>query len=144
MPWTTQIDPQRRLISTRATGVVDRQGAQNHRAQIVANPLFDSSFSQLIDLRAVERIDLSTDDIVRLASESILAAPARQAIVAPTDAMFGVSRMYYAYRCQDPNHADIVVCRTIGEAYARLGMGAPFDSPRSPASAAPTDVPNNL
>jgi hypothetical protein len=122
MSWTSEIDTVRRLIRTRVSGLLSSEGAVAHRAELAADPRFDPTFCHFLDLREVDQIDLTAEEIMNLASRSVLSSPARQAIIATTDIMYGLARMYEAYREQHPHHEQIAVCRTLDEASAQLGV----------------------
>ncbi|MGE5244367.1 MAG: hypothetical protein ACM3SQ_09085 [Betaproteobacteria bacterium] len=122
MAWTSEIDPPHRLIYTRVAGPLRFADAVAHRIALAADPRFDRAFCHVLDLEGVASIELTTDEVVRLAAHSVLSAPARQAIVASADVVFGVARMYDAYRESNPRRENIVVCRSMFEAYLRLGL----------------------
>ena len=122
MPWTSRIDQSAKLIYTRVSGALTFGDAVAHRALLATDRGFDPTYSHVLDLRAVDRVDLTADDLKHLAANSILTAPAVQAIIVPNDALFGLGRMYDAYSFKRPQHEDIHVCRTLIDACARLGI----------------------
>lgn len=127
MPWTSRVDPAARLVYTRVSGTLRWDDAVAHRAALAADPRFEPTFHHVLDLSGVDRVDLTTPDVMDLAGDSILVAPARQAIVAPADVVFGISRMYDSYRQRSSDHEQIEVCRTLAEARARLALNIPDD-----------------
>jgi hypothetical protein len=121
MPWTSRIDRRTRVIYTRVTGTLSVDEARRHRALVRADPGFDETYRQVLDLRAVADIRLKTEDVKALAAEGTLTAAGDLAIVTSDDALFGLCRMYYAY-ASDRRPQRIDVCRTIVAACERLGI----------------------
>ena len=65
MPATYWIDVGRRLVLSRGWGVFTEQDLLGHFTTLGADPNFQSTFSQLADLRRVERAELSKPFIRR-------------------------------------------------------------------------------
>ena len=55
---------------------------------------FDPSFSQLADFTKVTLVDLSTNAIHHLAERNPFGLGSKRAFVAPSDLMYGLSRMF--------------------------------------------------
>jgi hypothetical protein len=85
-------------------------------------------YNELLDMRAVEGIDMPSVDNMRAlaqlsASMDIPATSSKFAIVATSDEAFGLSRMYETYRhLEDKSTKQVAVFRTLTEAYAYLGV----------------------
>jgi hypothetical protein len=83
-------------------------------------------YNELLDMRAVEGIDLPSVDNMRAlaqlsASMDIPATSSKFAIVATSDEAFGLSRMYETYRhLEGKSTKQVAVFRTLTEAYAYL------------------------
>lgn len=125
MPWTSEFDAVAGILYTRVSGALTFTEAVEHREQLAADPRFASSLRHLLDLRKVSQVALTSGELSTLANHSILSAPSRQAIVAIDDAVFGVSRMYDAYRSRATNHEEIAVCRSLQAAWDHLGVEPP-------------------
>jgi len=68
------------------------------RREVVSDPNFDRSFSQLGDLSAATRIDLTEDEIRVLAGTSVFSLTARRAFVGEKQEVFVLARMYSIFR----------------------------------------------
>jgi len=63
------IDKDRRLVVVKFEGSVTVQEIAQYVESLVAHPDFDSSFSEITDLRAVEHFDLQANDFLTLADQ---------------------------------------------------------------------------
>lgn len=94
MPVSHQIDRAKRRVAVIGTGRLTGEELITGRAELAADPGFEPSFAQLIDLTGVTEVGITTDDIFFLASGHIFAAGSRRALVAPRPVLFGLSRMF--------------------------------------------------
>lgn len=133
MAWVTRIDSNHRVLYTRVSGRLSCHDAIAHRVVLAANPTFDGTFCHILDLQRVDHVDLTPTDVQTLAAGSVLSSPARQMLVAPADAVYGVCRMYSARREGWPGHEDITICRSLAEAYRQLGIEEVLSDPPTPS-----------
>lgn len=132
-----QIDHDRRLVVAQGRGVLTGQDIFEYQREVWSRPDV-AGYSELVDMTAVERIDMaSTDRIRELAFLSASMDPpssrSRFAIVAPTDEAFGLGRMYQAYRrMEDRTTKEVSVFRSLEDAMAFLGVEGDPPSPRPP------------
>lgn len=120
MPVVSFVDPERRLVVSRAIGVLtDRDLAEHHRT-IRRTRGFEPTFSQIYDFRDVERVEVTTTAVERFSGESPFGAGARRAFVAGSDLVFGLARMYQAL--VEPQGHVLRVFRDFDEACAWLGV----------------------
>jgi len=119
MPLRSVIIEEMRLVITQAYGILQPADLAENRASLVADPMFDPTYDHLFDLRPVERLDFTADDVEAATLVRAFSAASRRAIVAPRDLAFGLSRMYESHR----NDLDegMAVYRTFDEALAWLG-----------------------
>ena len=94
MPSFYKIDKERRLIMTTAAGAFTLADAVSHINKLSKDPDFDPSFSQIADFTHVTSIELSADDIRRLAQRTIFSAHLRRSFIAPNETVFGIGRMF--------------------------------------------------
>jgi hypothetical protein len=120
MPTSYAIDAGKRLVRSRAWGVFSAAELIEHYRSLSADPAFDSTYSQLGDLRDVERFDLEEPMIGREALNSIFAPKALRALVAPAYVGYGLARIYSAYAELVPQN--IRVFRELAEAEQWLGL----------------------
>jgi hypothetical protein len=98
MPLFYKIDKERRLVMSTGSGVFSLADAVSHMEKLSKDPDFDPGFSQIADFTQVTRVELSADDIHRLAQKSIFSANSRRAFIAPNETVFGIGRMFEILR----------------------------------------------
>jgi hypothetical protein len=97
MPATYTIDPQRKLVTCIVSGILTGDELTEHYESIRADPRFDVSYAQLADLRVSERIAMDRATVRTEARIPVFSSESRRAFVAPTDAQFGMARMFGLY-----------------------------------------------
>jgi hypothetical protein len=143
MPIRLRVDPLRKVNYTTATGVITDAELRQACANVVASPDYDPSADHIVDGHAIERLEVSPETLQEAAQifartdrRIPVGTRSRVAIVAPTDATFGIARMYEAYRTMAPLPKRYLVCRTMEE--ARRWLGLPEKEPAAPAFDATT------
>lgn len=125
MPISYRIDPARRLVLTRAWGVLTDADILDHKEQLAKDPDFDATMPQLSDVRSVERLDVTTDGVKAMVAHDTdnadRVAGHRMALVVSSDEVFGMPRMYGLRR--GAAGKDVGVFREVAEAEAWLGIG---------------------
>ena len=122
-PIRFQLDPARRLRTAILTGVIRDEDLLSAYQSLLHDPTYDPDLDDLVDLRHVERLDVTGDAIRRLAdmfsdTDPDATALSRRAIVAPRDELFGLARMYQSLRSDAPE--EVRVFRDYGDAIAWL------------------------
>jgi len=126
MPIEYQILPRTRLVKARGYGVFTYDDVFGYQREVWSRPDV-AGFDELIDMTAVERIELPSADGVRQlaalsASMDDPGTASKFAIVAPQDIAYGLGRMYEAHRALNVKSSKQVgVFRTMPEALAWLG-----------------------
>jgi hypothetical protein len=121
MPIEYRIDHENRIVIARGLGVLTDADVFGYQHEVWSRPDVEG-FNELIDMDAVERIDLpSTDRVAALAMKSAHMDsrfyPSKFAIVASQDVSFALGRMYQAYREMDPRSTKLVeVFRSMDQA----------------------------
>ena len=115
MPAFYKIDKERRLDLSSASGVFTLADALSHMENLSKDPDFDPSFSQIADFTQVSRIELSSDEIQRLAQRGIFSAHSRRAFITPNEVTFGIGRMFETLRSFE-GEKGIGIFRTLEEA----------------------------
>ena len=123
MPASYRIDVGRRLVLSRAWGVFTAQDLYDHYSSLSADPVFDPSFSQLVDLRDVERVDMEPSVIRRHALERLFGKGAQRALVTSSDVAYELARMYGTFAAYASQN--VHVFRDMHDAEQWLGMEAP-------------------
>jgi len=98
MPVFLKIYKERRLVMSTVSGVVTIDDALAHRESLRKHPDFDPSFSQLVDLTNVTKIEFSREDVGRFAQDTIFLLNSRRAAVATDDLAYGLARMFEMHR----------------------------------------------
>ena len=125
MPIEFTIDHARRLVTATARGTLTGHDVFGYQRAVWSRADVQG-YNELLDMRAVEKIDLpSIDNMRALAGLSASMDAPREsskfAIVATSDEAFGLSRMYETYRnLENTGTKQVAVFRTLNEAYAFL------------------------
>ncbi|HMF91965.1 MAG TPA: hypothetical protein VKL40_15080 [Candidatus Angelobacter sp.] len=98
MPASYVIDKKSRLVMGTATGVLTLDEVLASRRQLMRDPDFDPTFSQLGDLSTVSSIDLTADEVRMLAETSPFSLASRRAFVGERPEVYGLARMYSILR----------------------------------------------
>jgi hypothetical protein len=94
LPATYTIDTERKLVITRIWGAATEDEIFEHGQSLRNDPQFRADFRQLVDMRDLTAI-LVGSEVIRDASRHQFFAPGvRRALVANSDASFGMARMY--------------------------------------------------
>ena len=123
MPWSYEIDPDHRLVRSRAWGVLTYDEITALRLRYTRDPAFQPDFSQLFDLREVTSISATLDQLQESASHAAFGPGTRRAFVATNPVPYAFSRMYEAYREFNGGQEQIEVFRSIEDAEKWLGLG---------------------
>jgi hypothetical protein len=122
MPASYRIDVARRLVLSRAWGDFTAQDLYDHYNTLAADPLFDPSFPQLVDLREVERVVMEPSLIMRHALEHLFGSGTQRALVTSSDVEYQLARMYATIAEYVPQN--VRVFRQMQDAEKWLGIGA--------------------
>ena len=118
-----QIDKRVNLVLTMCRNTLTPDDIKTSREGYRANPDFSPDMKQLIDLRNVTEVAVTTSDWRALAKTDPFGPGARRALVGDQDLTFGVLRMYEALS-ERPDVA-VHVFRKIDEACVWLGIDPP-------------------
>jgi len=123
------------LVYTVATGVVAAAEISLMARRQLRDPQWLPDRRELVDLRAVERVELSPEQSWGLMRMSPFGAGARRAIVAHSASSYGIARMYAGLH--EEGAAEIRVFREWREALAWLQLPADWDPERRESGEAP-------
>ena len=124
MPATYRIDVARRLALSRMWGVFTAQDLFDHYNRLAADPAFDPTFSQLVDLRGVEQVELETPVIRRHALEGLFHSSAQRALVVSSAHHYELARIYAAFAAYASQK--VRVFRDMRDAEEWLGLETPI------------------
>ncbi len=122
MPVLSLVDPPRRLVVSRAFGVLRDDDLYAHHDALRSDPDFEPTFRQLYDFRDVERVEVTSEAVDALANQSPFGAGSRRAFVVASDLAFGLARMYQAM--VEPQGHVLRVFRDFAAACEWLGVDA--------------------
>jgi hypothetical protein len=81
-------------VSSRLWGAVTDKEIHEHNDKLRNDPHFDPSYRQIVDLTGITEIKVSTVTINETSLNQIFNPGTRRAMVATSDATFGMARMY--------------------------------------------------
>jgi len=94
MPISYFIDADRALVTTRWWGAVTDHEVLDHNRMLRADRAFESHYRQLVDMTGITELRISTNLIKEIAIDQFFEPGTRRAIVASSDAVFGMARMF--------------------------------------------------
>lgn len=115
MPFYYKIDKERGLVMSTGAGVLTVANSLAHQDELLKDPDFDSSFSQLMDLTHVTKLEHTSEDVRRVAQRSVFSPNSRRAILVSADVAFGIARMFAMLR-EANGEKDIRVFRDLDDA----------------------------
>ncbi len=118
MPISYEVDAPSQLMVVTLHGVVTTEDIRAIQSALSSGPAFEPGFSQLLDLRGITRMDLSTSDVRRSADASPL-KEVRRAFVVEEDFHFGLVRQFGVFR---DGVDEVRVFRDIAKARGWLGL----------------------
>jgi hypothetical protein len=131
MPITIRVDPVARVRHAVFEGTVDDDQLVHAFERVLGDPNFDPTLNDLVDGRAVRRLDVTPAGVRRLADlvqqVDRLLLPTKIAVVAGDDVAYDAARMYQALRAEQGAPAEHRIFRHMGDARRWLGMGAEED-----------------
>jgi hypothetical protein len=92
------IDVERRMVLSAAAGVLTVGDVLNHMDRLIHHSDFRPEFNQIFDMRKVTDIELSNEDIKKLATKNIFAPASHRALLVTPGLQFGLGRIFATYR----------------------------------------------
>jgi hypothetical protein len=123
MPVTYTIDRESRVVYSLFSGVFTDADVWQLIDALRKNPEYDPDFDELIDCSAVTENRVTAATLGSVQSSSI----PRRAVVAPSNANYGVSRIFQALQSKQK----IEVFRTLADAEQWLGIGQEGRTPKT-------------
>jgi len=103
VPADYQIDRQRRVVLSRAWGVLRDEDLLERQDRLRDDPGFQPDMNELFDFRGVTDVAVTTRGVQQLADRNPFGAGSRRAFVVEQPAMYGVSRMFQAMTDRHPD-----------------------------------------
>ena len=122
-PADYRIFPERRIVSVKFGRRVTAKEIAVYALSLQADPLFRPEFSEIIDLREVEELDLNGDEMLKLAEKiDPFAINAKRAFVVRNSTQTHAARIHQILRLSKENFA---IVRSIEEAERWIRFRAP-------------------
>ena len=125
MPIHYLIDKERRLVISTGEGQVTFKQVRTHQDQLLSDPCFDATFSQLIDMTKAMSLDLSNEEARQIASRNVFSSSSKRAFVATAAHIFGLGRLMEVYQ-EHSAKVDVHVFNDMDSALKWLGVGDGF------------------
>ena len=135
MPSAYVIDASRHLCLSRSWGVVTGEEILTLIQATVSDPQFRPDFAQLVDMREVTTVDVTTDFVRLFVAKSTFGAGSRRALVAGSDVVYGMARIYGTLL--DGRPAEFQIFRDLQLALDWLGFAGDSAELRALLAAAP-------
>jgi len=103
VPADYRIDRQRRVVLSRAWGVLCDDDLLGRQERLRDDPDFRPDLNEVFDFRAVTRVEVTTRGVQLLADRNPFGAGSRRAFVVEQPVMYGVSRMFQAMTDRHPD-----------------------------------------
>lgn len=126
MPVSYTYDEKENFVYTKASGVLTDEDLREFAKAMVADPRIKPGLRELVDLRAVDSVKLSTDSlgfIIHLNLENAEKYRGKMiALVATRELLYGLSKYFEVISHLDNAPFRLEVFRTISEAKEWLGL----------------------
>jgi len=124
MDYTLRADSEHRVLLVMLAGIVTEASALAAYRAVERFIATQGPHSGITDLSGVERFDVSTDFVWRLAAEPpMIPNGMSRIVVAPRPGVYGLSRMFQILRDNRDSYLEVV--RTLNEAFQLLGLASP-------------------
>jgi hypothetical protein len=125
MPYDFTIDVPLQLVRTRYWGAVTDEDVMGHQQRLLADPLFNRDFHQLVDCRQVTSVKgITGQGMARVASRDMFSDQSRRVMVADQVVLAGLAHMMALYRDSAGGKETIHVVKTLKEALDWLWAAA--------------------
>jgi hypothetical protein len=115
------IDASQKVVIVTLTGEVSDTDIISIGAVTSSDPLFDPSFSEIVDFSAATGGSVSMFAVQTLAQRtSIYSRTSKHVVIAPKPHIFGLTRMFQAHAAE--TRPNTLVVRTLDEAFDSLGL----------------------
>jgi len=111
-----------RLVISSGSGCVTWSEIKKRQDQAKADANFDPEFNQLVDLRAVTRFEMSSEQARVLARRMIFSFTSKRAFIAADPSVFGVANMWEIVTELSDNPSQIRVFSDLQSALKWLGL----------------------
>ena len=119
-PAVYQILPEKRVVIVKFGKVVTEKEIAEYALSLRVDPVFDPEFSEIVDLREVQELDLRSDEMMELADKiDPFSIDAKRAFVVGDSAQAHAARIHQILRVSQDK---ISIFRSVEEAERWLGL----------------------
>lgn len=122
MPFTYVVYKDRSLVISTGSDRVTWEEIRIRQDQTKTDPDFNPEFNQIVDLRAVTGIDMTSEQARGLAQRMIFSSTSKRAFVAGEPAVFGMGRMWQILSELSGNQSRIRIFSDLSSALEWLGL----------------------
>ena len=97
MPYSYLIDVEREVVFSRIWGTLTDEHVADHAIGLKEDPRFDSEFNQIIDLRELDDLQVTSSGIRKVAHIVPFRPDAKRAFVVGTEQAEALSRILFTY-----------------------------------------------
>jgi hypothetical protein len=115
-----RIDKSRRIVFSQATGRVTDEILLQHQRRLSTDPDFEPDYRQLYDFRDVEDLQATSTGVRELAINNQFGRGAQRALIAGSEAVYGVARMFQIMAEKGPDRIEVFY--SLEEALDWLGL----------------------
>jgi hypothetical protein len=94
LPASYSIDTDRKIVLSRIWGTATEDEIRDHGQRLRNDPQFQPDFRQLLDMSELTEILVGSEMVRNAARNQFFSPGVRRALVANSDAAFGMARMY--------------------------------------------------
>ena len=107
LAFSYSIDPHRRLVVSRASGVFTPEDVVAARKRVARDPAFDPTYDQIIDLTEAADLQFDYDAMLSVAASSLSQSSVRRAIVARSAEQYSLACIFQVASEQSGQRIDI-------------------------------------
>jgi hypothetical protein len=122
MPFSYVVYKNHRLVISTGSGCVSWNEISERQHQTKTDLAFDPEFDQLVDLRAVTRFEMTSQQAGMLTRRTVFSSTSRRAFVTASPAVFGMSRMWQILTELSDKNQQIRVFSDLPSALKWLGL----------------------
>jgi hypothetical protein len=117
VPASYQIDKPHKVVLSSASGVFNLATVLAHQDQLLADPEFDPTYSQLLDFTDITAVEIDTDGVRKIAERKVFWPCPRRAMLISAEMEYSFVRMFQMLREHAGEHG-IRVFNTLDDARA--------------------------
>jgi len=122
LPFNYVIYKEQRLVVSTGLGRVTFAEVEKRINEGLADPDFDPSFNEIVDLRPVTVVDMSGSETRTLANTKVFSSNSKIALVASSPSVFGMGRLFATYSEMSKGASQIRVFYDLPSALKWLGI----------------------